>query len=114
MDACNLIVKREVFPDMNSAHLPANHTFARVPKVDPTSRVVAASGARIADAQEFCMCGDMGARETSRGPPEPRGGIPEMEIGTKESGQIGLQREHEGAHWGNWTEQTYTGDQNDS
>ena len=57
-DACNLLDQREVFSD-----LPDGRTFARTPEVDPTSRALAAPGAQVADAQEFRMCGEMGALE---------------------------------------------------
>ena len=38
MDLRPLLAQREVFSEMNLAHLPANHAFARTPKVDPMSR----------------------------------------------------------------------------
>ena len=50
--------------DMNFGTLPANHTFARTPKVDPMSRALAASEAQIADAQEFRTCGETGVSAT--------------------------------------------------
>ena len=56
-DAPKSILQHVVLPDMNFAHLAGNCTFTRTPKVDPTSRALAASGALVGNAQGFCMCG---------------------------------------------------------
>ena len=61
---CNLLLRREVSSDMNSARLPENGTFARTPNVDPPSHAQAASGAQVAGAQEFRTRAESGALET--------------------------------------------------
>ena len=61
---CNMFPQQAVFSDMTSARLPGDHPFARIPKVGPMSRALAASGALFVDAQAFRMCREAGALET--------------------------------------------------
>ena len=39
----NVFLRQDIFSDVPFEHLPARHAFARTPKVDPTSRALAAS-----------------------------------------------------------------------
>ena len=64
MDFRPLLLRRDVLSELNFAHLPANHTFARTPKVDPTSCALSAPEAKFADADEFRVRGEMGELET--------------------------------------------------
>ena len=56
LEPCNMFRRQDIFPDVALENLPARHTFARNPKVDPMSRTLTASGAVIVDAQGWFEC----------------------------------------------------------
>ena len=64
MGPCDLPLQQDIFSGMASARLPANHTFIRTPKADPTSLARAVSGALLVDEQEFRLRCETGALGT--------------------------------------------------
>ena len=64
MGECNLVLQHEVCSVVSFANLPNGHTLTRAPEVNPLLRALAVSGAQIAGAGEFRMCGERGVSET--------------------------------------------------